>query len=178
MDCWGYCIAPRILRNCTPTWYNFRCPKNSRNSFSDSSRSEKFKIKASASLHCPEAVRESPPLPLPGSGGPRYSLVVATWLHLASVFTQPSPLSSVSLSSVWHLSWDLGLTQVTLSFIAQPVKNLPLMQETPVWFLGGKGLLEKEMAAHSIILSWRILWTEKLSGLQSMGHKSWTQLSD
>ena len=38
------------------------------------------------------------------------------------------------------------------------------MQETQVWFLGGKGLLEKETAAHSIILSWRILWTEKLSG--------------
>ena len=29
--------------------------------------------------------------------------------------------------------------------------------------------LEKEMATHSSILAWKILWTEKLSRLQSMG---------
>ena len=30
-------------------------------------------------------------------------------------------------------------------------------------------LLEKGMATHSSILAWRISWTEKLDGLQSMG---------
>ena len=29
--------------------------------------------------------------------------------------------------------------------------------------------LEKEMAAHSNILAWKIPWTEKPGGLQSMG---------
>ena len=29
--------------------------------------------------------------------------------------------------------------------------------------------LEKEMATHSCILAWRILWTEEPGGLQSMG---------
>ena len=29
--------------------------------------------------------------------------------------------------------------------------------------------LEKEMATHSSVLAWRILWTEKPGGLQSMG---------
>ena len=29
--------------------------------------------------------------------------------------------------------------------------------------------LEKEMAAHSSILAWEILWTEETGGLQSMG---------
>ena len=29
--------------------------------------------------------------------------------------------------------------------------------------------LEKEMATHSSILAWRILWTEEPGGLQSMG---------
>ena len=29
--------------------------------------------------------------------------------------------------------------------------------------------LEKEMATHSSILAWRILWTEMPDGLQSMG---------
>ena len=31
--------------------------------------------------------------------------------------------------------------------------------------------MEKEMAAHSSILAWKIPWTEKPSRLQSMGHK-------
>ena len=33
--------------------------------------------------------------------------------------------------------------------------------------LGCKFPLEEEMAAHSIILAWRIPWTEKPGGLQS-----------
>ena len=32
---------------------------------------------------------------------------------------------------------------VQASLIAQLVKNLPAMQETPVWFLGGEDALEK-----------------------------------
>ena len=37
--------------------------------------------------------------------------------------------------------------------------------------------LEKEMATHSSIVAWEILWTEDPSGLDSMGkQKSWTQL--
>ena len=34
------------------------------------------------------------------------------------------------------------------------------------------------MATHSSVLAWKILWTEEPGGLQSMGCKSWTQLSD
>ena len=38
-----------------------------------------------------------------------------------------------------------------------------------VGFLGQEDPLEKEMATHSSILAWKILWTEELGGLQSMG---------
>ena len=55
------------------------------------------------------------------------------------------------------------------SLIAQLVKNLPATQETQVRFLGQEDLLEKEVAIHSSILAWKILWTEELGGLQSMG---------
>ena len=47
-----------------------------------------------------------------------------------------------------------------VSLIAQLVKNLPAMQETPVWFLGQEDPLEKGYATHSSIfglplwLSW------------------------
>ena len=49
------------------------------------------------------------------------------------------------------------------------VKNLPAMWETWVPSLGGKDPLEKGMATHSNILTWRIPWTEEPGGLQSMG---------
>ena len=41
------------------------------------------------------------------------------------------------------------------------VKNLPAKQEMWVQFLGWEDPLEKEMAAHSIILAWEIPWTEE-----------------
>ena len=37
--------------------------------------------------------------------------------------------------------------------VAQMVKDLPVMQETRVWSLGGEDTLEKEMATHSTILA-------------------------
>ena len=43
------------------------------------------------------------------------------------------------------------------------------MQETLVWFLGREDPLEKEMATHSSILTWRIPWTEEPGRLQSVG---------
>ena len=42
------------------------------------------------------------------------------------------------------------------------------MQETWVRSLGQEDPLEKEMATHSNILAWEILWTEKPGELQSM----------
>ena len=53
--------------------------------------------------------------------------------------------------------------------VAQTVKNLPAMQETWVQALGQEDPLEEEMATHSGILAWKILWTEEPSGLESMG---------
>ena len=47
------------------------------------------------------------------------------------------------------------------------VKNLPAMQETWVQSLGQEDSLEKGMATHSSILTWRIPGTEDPGGLQS-----------
>ena len=43
------------------------------------------------------------------------------------------------------------------------------MQEMRVQSMSQEDLLEKEMAIHSSILAWRISWTEKPGGLQSVG---------
>ena len=42
------------------------------------------------------------------------------------------------------------------------------MQETWVQSLGWEDPLEEEMAPHSSILAWKIIWTEEPGGLQSM----------
>ena len=49
--------------------------------------------------------------------------------------------------------------------------SLPMQgtQETRVQSLGQEDPLEKEMAIHSSILAWEILWTEDPGRLQSMG---------
>ena len=55
--------------------------------------------------------------------------------------------------------------------MAQPVKSLPAMKEIRVRSLGWEDLLEKGVAAHSSVLAWRIPWTEKPGGLQSLGQQ-------
>ena len=55
--------------------------------------------------------------------------------------------------------------------VAQMVKRLPTMPETRVQSLDCEDPLEKEMAAHSSILAWKIPWMEEPGRLQSMGHK-------
>ena len=49
------------------------------------------------------------------------------------------------------------------------VQNLPAMREIEIQSLGQEDPLEKGMATHSIILVWRIPWTEKPVRLQSTG---------
>ena len=53
--------------------------------------------------------------------------------------------------------------------MAQRVKHLLAMWETPVQSLGREDPLEKEMASHSSTLARKIPWTEEPVRLQSMG---------
>ena len=56
--------------------------------------------------------------------------------------------------------------------MAPVVKNMLAnqeMQETMVWSMDWKYLMEEEMATHSSILAWKIPWAEEPGGLQSMG---------
>ena len=53
--------------------------------------------------------------------------------------------------------------------MAQTVKRLSAMQETRVRSLVWEDPLEKEMAAHSSVLAWKIPWTVEPGRLLSMG---------
>ena len=65
--------------------------------------------------------------------------------------------------------------------MAQLVKNPPAIQETQeTWVrsLGQADPLEQEMATHSNIFAWRILWIKEPGGLHVVHTvtKSWTRL--
>ena len=85
------------------------------------------------------------------------------------------PTFSPALNCQWRPSACSGVFQASFCssqgfpLIAQWIKNLPSMQEARVRFLGGKDPPEKETAAFSSIVAWRISWTEEPGRLQSMG---------
>ena len=62
--------------------------------------------------------------------------------------------------------------------MGQIAKSPPAMQERGVQSLGREDLAEKGTEAHSSVLAWSILWTEKPGGLPSMGSQSRTRLRD
>ena len=64
------------------------------------------------------------------------------------------------------------------SLVTQTVKSLPSIQETQVQSLGQADPLEKGMATHSSILTWRIPWAEVPDGRATVHEaaKSRTQL--
>ena len=59
---------------------------------------------------------------------------------------------------------DKGKRRLPLK-VAQTVKDLPNVWKTQVPFQDGGDPLEKVMATYSIILAWRIPWTEEPGGL-------------
>ena len=72
-----------------------------------------------------------------------------------------------------------------VSQVALTVKNPPAIAGDIIWdadlILGREDSLEKEKAAHSSALSWRIPWTEQPGGLQSIGSQrvrhDWSNLA-
>ena len=76
--------------------------------------------------------------------------------------------------SPWPKVWwvTASLLHLGAPLVAQTVKNLPAAQQTQIWPLGWEDLLEKGMATHRSILTWRIPWTEEdPGGLQSTGSR-------
>ena len=71
-----------------------------------------------------------------------------------STRTGPCPLCPLTPKAETSGSWS-GFPG------GSAVKNPLAMQETLVRFLGEEDALEKEMAIHSSILAWEILWTEE-----------------
>ena len=76
-------------------------------------------------------------------------------------------------------SQRIGHDRVTNTHDRAGVKNSPASAGDMSLIPGSEDPLEKEMATHSNILTWKIPWTEEPRGLQSMGsQKSQTLFSD
>ena len=108
--------------------------------------------------------------------GDRRVLVLTMALPLRSTMGHvcnggvPPVCPGLASSGQSHLEQEeQGLLWERASLVAQMVKNLPTMREAWVWALGQEDPLEKGMDTHSSMLAWRIPWTEKPGGLQSMG---------
>ena len=69
-----------------------------------------------------------------------------SWAESSGIFNGIEDYSTKMTESTSH------------SPVAQSVKNLPTMQDAWAQFPGWKDSLEKEMATHNSILSWRIPW--------------------
>ena len=71
-----------------------------------------------------------------------------------------------------YIDIDIDIYLYMASQVAQVVKNVPASAEdlpVQVQSLGREDPLKEGMVTHSIILAWRIPWTEEPGGLQSIG---------
>ena len=66
------------------------------------------------------------------------------------------------MKRAYYTEWSKS-ERKALILVAQTVKCLPTTQETWVQSLSWEDLLEKEMATHSSIITWKIPWTEEPS---------------
>ena len=74
------------------------------------------------------------------------------------------------MSPVSFYVLDMAIRNVIrTSLVAQTVKASAYNAGDPGSILGQEDPLEKEMAAHSSTLAWKIPWTEEPGRLQSMG---------
>ena len=99
--------------------------------------------------------------PLPSSG------------HLKSTSPQPRGITETHSmpfdKCLQPLKWLC--TSKRASQVAQMVKNLPAMQETPVWSLGQEDPLEKDMAIHPVFLPGEPHRHRSLMGYSPWCHK-------
>ena len=97
----------------------------------------------------------------------KYCVSWAVFVLLPMFFLQQEQYSVYWLQLNFLLLRNNTLWWASLG--VQKVKNLSAVQETGVRSPGWDDPLEKGVATHSSILTWRILWTEKPGGLQFMG---------
>ena len=116
--------------------------------------------------------------------GKREYYMESGWFWIVQADLAP-PAWGLSLSLLLQKEWTPAIQASSAHSVSRlargclnfpggtAVKNLPAMQElqeTQVPSLGWEGPLKEGIATHSIILAWRIPWTEE-PGCSPQGHK-------
>ena len=128
--------------------------------------------------HGPQQARLPCPSPTPGAYS--NSCPWTRWFHwtiLSSVVSFSSCLLTFPASGSFPMNrfftsagQSIRISALALVLpMAQMVKHLSAMQQPWVRSLGWEEPLEKEIAAHSSILAWKIPWTAEPGRLPSMG---------
>ena len=110
--------------------------------------------------------------------------ICSNFIHNSKTRSNPNicqQLNNPNIRQIVVYSYNtikLGFPGNWAYLVAQTVKNLPAVQETQIQSTGQEDPLEKGIASHSSILTWRIPWTKEPGGLQSKGLQSWTRLSN
>ena len=106
-----------------------------------------------------------------------HPLLLLPFIFPIRVFSNVSTLQ-VRWPKYWSFSFSISLSneysglisfKIRSSLVAQMVKHLSAMQETRVRSLGQEDPVEKETAAHSSTLAWKIPYMEEPNRLQSTG---------
>ena len=88
--------------------------------------------------------------------------------HMVALFLKIYLFLCLYFGAALHKLWDFSSQPwigPRASLVAEMVKNLPAMWEIWVQSLGQEDPMEKGMATHSGILTWRIPRTEEPAGL-------------
>ena len=109
---------------------------------------------------------------IPGSNGNPFQYSCLENAMDRGAWRAASPWGHKELSTAERLNhstqqFGSGLA-LRASLVARTVTNLLAMQEPWVLSLGQEDSLEKKVASHFSVLSWRIPWAEDPGGLQSM----------
>ena len=104
-------------------------------------------------------------------------VTTALWPILNSNMKTPEICFSSNIISLVQNKYKINSKQASL--VAQSIKKPPAMQETQVWSLGWEDPLEKGMATHSCISTWRIHDREAWRATVANGvTESWIWRSD
>ena len=100
----------------------------------------------------------------------RLNWTVLTWDHIPFFF--PHVWGRFSWSGKRKLLKNKGWARTALGFPSgKAVQNPTAIQEPQALSLNWENPLEKEIAIHSSVIAWNILWTDGLAGYSLWGHR-------
>ena len=125
----------------------------------------------------------------PSLGQEKSFFFLSKYPSYGGTFLMPVPLFILPMCTmlrIWKLKTIFIVEFISLMettekyFVWINAFRLPMQetQELRVWFLGWEDPLEEGMTTHCSVPAWRIPWTEEPGGLQSMGSRKESDMTE